>query len=253
MRGRGIGVRGTGACLLALLLAALIGCNAFDGTGDENSREARLEEARIAMDRGDYGNAVPLLQSLSASYPADGEIARALAAAWSGRAGLDLLGLAAQAAAAADNASLSTIGELLETLPNPVDDGNLADIAASVAGWSAVASTPNDYYSLALAQLTQGMLVIVKDTDTDGDGVPDDFGTALEPTISDPDAVTIYGSLADAILNLTDPARAALAPDSDVLQSLLEIKAGMDALSPGEGASADDIRAYLQSELGGAG
>jgi tetratricopeptide (TPR) repeat protein len=229
--------------LLALFAAALAGCNAFEGQADGNSREARLEAARIAMDRGDYETAVPLLQALDAAWPGDAEISRALASAYAGRAGLDLLGLAAQAAAAADNASLSAIDRLMKTLPVPATASRIADAERAVAAWNGLLSTPNDYYSLALSQATLGLLTLAKAIDPAGTGVD----PARIPSISDVDAVTLYASIADALANL-GPGKAGLAPDSDLLEAFARIKAEIDAVSPAAGAAPADIRAWLSSQ-----
>jgi hypothetical protein len=226
--------------LLALSFsAAIAGCNAFESQADKNSREARLETARIAMDDGDYATAVALLEALGTAYPGDGEVARALAAALAGRAGLDILGLAAQAAASADNASLSAIDRFLKTLPVPVTDANIADANRAIDAWSAIASTPNDFYSLALAQLTLGLLTLDRDLNPSGTGVD----PALIASMSDADLVTLYTSIDDALVNL-GPGKAGLEADSDVLGELGRIKADIDA----RGANPDGIRAYLAAQ-----
>ena len=227
--------------LLALFAAALLGCNAFESQADKNSRDAKLEAARIAMDQGNYAVAVPELQALSETYPGDAEISRALASALAGRAGLDLLGLAAQAAAAGDNASLSTINQLMKTLPSPVDNANIADAKAAVDAWTVIASTPNDYYSLSLAQVTLGLLTLTKDINPAGTGV----NAALIPSISDNDAVTLYASVRDALVNL-GPGKAGIASDSSVLKSLTKIKTGIDTTTGG--ATPTGIRNYLSAQ-----
>lgn len=229
--------------LLVLFGAALSGCNAFESMADKNSREARLEAARIAMDQGDYATAVGLLDALHASYPADADISRTRAAALAGRSGLDLMGLVVQAAAAADNASLSTIDQLIKTLPNPVDNAHIADARAAVDAWTELASTPNDYYSLALAQATLGLLTLDKDLVNPGTGVIDP-ARIIPGSLPDEDAVTLYASISGALGNL-GPGKAGLAPDSDILKSVAEIKSGIDALS---GTLAERVRAYLASQ-----
>lgn len=234
----------TWVVLLTLLAVGLSGCNAFESMSDKNSREARLEEARIAMDQGDYTTAVGLLDALHASYPADVEISRARASALAGRSGLDLLGLAAQAATAADNASINQINQLMKTLPNPVTDAHLADAQSAIDAWKAIASTPNDFYSLALAQATLGLLTLDKDLVNPATGLIDATASSRIFSISDTHAETLYASITDALVNL-GPGKAGLATDSDVLKSLGDIKSGIDARS---GTVAEKVRAYLSSQ-----
>ena len=61
---------------VVLILGFLGGAcdNAFESLGDKDSREAKLEEARIAMDSGDFTTAVALLVALNSEYPGDTEI-----------------------------------------------------------------------------------------------------------------------------------------------------------------------------------
>jgi predicted small secreted protein len=234
-----------GTVLLLSCAAALPGCNAFDGLGDDGSREARLEEARIAMDHGQYDAAVGMLESLLSSNPGDAGIERTLAAAYAGRSGLDLLAIVAQAAIAADNASLSDISLLMKTLPNPVTDNNIADANRAIGGWTAVASGPDDYYSLALSQATLGLLTLAKDLVPPGGTAVDVTRIGSASAFPDADALTVYGAIDAALANL-GPGRAGLDTQSDVLKSLATIRAEIDAAAGA--TTADKVRAYLGAQ-----
>jgi len=218
--------------------------NAFESLGDKDSREAKLEEARIAMDRGDFTTAVPLLETLNSQYPGDTEISRSLASAYSGRAGLNFFDLAmrAQDAQDAGSAQDNTIGQLVSAFPHPVTDNNLSDISRAVAmmeGVSTASGEPNDYFSLGLFYSAKAILLILKDTDLTGDGTPETF-TSL--ALSDADAQAVYGSLDNAIMNF-GPGKAGLDPDSEVLKSLNDLKSEIDARP--ETGIGDKLRAYL--------
>lgn len=86
-----------------LLFLLFYGCgdlNIFEGLADDNTQKARLEEAQIALDSGDFTKAVDILLDLcglSAANPASGiptcdnDTRALLASAYMGRAGLDLI------------------------------------------------------------------------------------------------------------------------------------------------------------------
>jgi len=77
------------------MVSALTCCggNAFEWLADENSKEARIEEALIAMDDGEYARARAILTALQAEYPNDATVAQYLSNALAGLAGLDTLNL----------------------------------------------------------------------------------------------------------------------------------------------------------------
>lgn len=220
--------------------------NAFDGFADKGSREARLEEARIAQDEGDFQTAVALLEALHAESPGDAEITRSLASALSGRAGLNFFDLVARAQDAQDAPGDNTIRQLVAAFPHPVTDANLSDISRAIALEGAVASSSgdaNDFYSLGLYYSAQAVLVVSKDTDlAPVDGVPDTFTPSA---FSDADAQTVYGSLENALVNF-GPGKAGLDESSEVLKSLDDLKREIDPTGTGTGIG-DKLRAYLDS------
>ncbi len=87
-----------GICrLLCLCFAifALTGCegNIFEGFADDSSYEARLEEAMIALDDGDYAKARSILSDLNNDYPNNPTILQYLSNASAGEAGIDTFNL----------------------------------------------------------------------------------------------------------------------------------------------------------------
>ncbi len=76
--------------ITALLLMAIVGCdsNTLEPLADDSSREATLEEARMALDDGNYDKAINALSGYKEST--DPVIAGILSSAHMGKAGLDL-------------------------------------------------------------------------------------------------------------------------------------------------------------------
>jgi hypothetical protein len=218
--------------------------NTFQSLGEKDSREAKLEEARIAMDKGDFTTAVALLETLNVQNPADTEITRSLASALSGRAGLNFFDLVARAKEALDASGDHTIQQLVAAFPHPVTDNNLSDISRAIVLGGAIASSSgdaNDFYSLALYYTAQTVLVILKETDlAPGDGVPDTFNASA---LSDADAQIVYVSLVNALTNF-GPGKAGLDESSEVLKSLVDLKREIDPAGTGTDIG-NKLRAYL--------
>jgi hypothetical protein len=84
-----------GVFCLCLLVVTLAGCegNVLEGISDDGSKEARIEEARIALDNTRYASAVSLLLALRSDFPNDPEVLQLLASAYSGMARLDIFNL----------------------------------------------------------------------------------------------------------------------------------------------------------------
>lgn len=94
--------KGKGFCMglcrllcLCFAIFALTGCegNMFEGLADDSSYEARLEEAMIALDDGDYAKARAILSDLNSDYPNDPIILQYLSNAFAGEAGIDTFNL----------------------------------------------------------------------------------------------------------------------------------------------------------------
>lgn len=81
--------------LFTFITSALTGCdgNSLEWLADDSSKEARLEEAQIALDDREYGRAETILLGLQAEYPNDDTVAQYLSNALAGAAGLDTLNL----------------------------------------------------------------------------------------------------------------------------------------------------------------
>ena len=84
-----------GLLFLFFVIFTLTGCDdsVFESIADDDSYEARIEEARIAIDDTNYAGARALLLALNADFPNTAEVLRLLANAYAGLAGLDTFNL----------------------------------------------------------------------------------------------------------------------------------------------------------------
>ncbi|MCL0072221.1 hypothetical protein M1N49_00850 [Thermodesulfovibrionales bacterium] len=82
-------------CTILIIAAFLLtGCgNALEWAADDDSREARLETARMALDDRNYAEALRVLGELDERYPNDPEVSELLSNAHAGKAGLDTFAL----------------------------------------------------------------------------------------------------------------------------------------------------------------
>lgn len=81
---------------LIILTALVTSCdnsNLFIGLSDQNTKEARTEEALMAMDDRDYQAAISILRGLVVEFPDDPMLWQYLSNAHSGAAGLDTIDL----------------------------------------------------------------------------------------------------------------------------------------------------------------
>lgn len=92
---KGFVARFCGLLFLLFVAFALIGCDAniLESIADDDSYEARIEEALIALDDEDYAEAIAILQKLLTDYPGKREVLRYLANAYAGLAGLNTFNL----------------------------------------------------------------------------------------------------------------------------------------------------------------
>ncbi len=80
---------------VVLLLLSSAGCsgNVFEGVSNDDSDDAKLEQARMAIDNADYDQAVELLNDLLDGDPTDPKALAYLSHAYAGMAGMDTLDL----------------------------------------------------------------------------------------------------------------------------------------------------------------
>jgi hypothetical protein len=78
--------------LALILFLSLVGCdrNVFDSVSDDSSSEADIEAAQMALDDGNYQEAIDILEPGYDESAPDQRISRILASAYMGKAGIDL-------------------------------------------------------------------------------------------------------------------------------------------------------------------
>ncbi len=77
-------------CLAAIALSAGCGSNVLSPLADDDTKEADITEARMALDDADYNTAISLVRPHYSPARPDPEAARILASAHMGKAGIDL-------------------------------------------------------------------------------------------------------------------------------------------------------------------
>ncbi len=90
--------------LFFVMLAGFVGCA-------KDTREAKIEDAKIAIDNKDFSQAIAILRDGSFDLKNDPEAASLLASAHMGRAGLDVINLVTEASTAATSGATGTFTE----------------------------------------------------------------------------------------------------------------------------------------------
>lgn len=161
--------------LSALLLGLVsMGCgdsNIFDSMADDSTSEAKLEEAQIALDKGDYTTAVNVLLDLcglSAEDPTSGtptcdtSTISLLASAYMGRSGLDLINIIKTAEDTSNQGQTGTqdtfseFSTILQTL-NEQDMQNAVELLEGLGD----ARTTDQNLQMAVAAAADTVLIIM--------------------------------------------------------------------------------------------
>ncbi|MDY7030396.1 MAG: hypothetical protein SVY10_00635 [Thermodesulfobacteriota bacterium] len=106
-----------------LFAFALFGCdeNIFESFSDDDTKQAKLEEARIALDDEDYEKALALLEDLDQCDP---DVATYLSSAYMGMANFNALDLVTNAEELADDDDAGSI-ELISSVLDEDGDGQI--------------------------------------------------------------------------------------------------------------------------------
>jgi hypothetical protein len=103
-----------GFLLFFSLVLSGCGDNLFEGMSDDDSKESKLEDTRIALNKSNYDRALSILGKLNPYNP---EVAKYVCSAYMGKAGFNTLDLAEKAAELKDEGnegSFDLIGSLLD-------------------------------------------------------------------------------------------------------------------------------------------
>ncbi len=186
--------KGKGFCMglcrllcLCFAIFALTGCegNMFEGFADDSSYEARLEEAMIALDDGDYAKAKSILTELNADYPNRPTILQYLSNASAGLAGIDTFNLLETIEQINDNpnaGSIDMIGQILGDTDGvlTVDEikEKIDNINDAISALGAIDDPTDDQIvQLGLLSLNRSVLTI-------GDVIADDQNLTGTETIT---------------------------------------------------------------------
>jgi hypothetical protein len=171
-----------GLCrLLCLCFAifALTGCegNMFEGLADDSSYEARLEEAMIALDDGDYAKARSILTELNADYPNRPTILQYLSNASAGLAGIDTFNLLETIEQINDNpnaGSIDMIGQILGDTDGVLTADEIKEKIDNINDAISALGAIDDPTDDQIVQL--GLLSLNRSVLTIGDVIADDQG-----------------------------------------------------------------------------
>lgn len=194
--------------LSALLLGLVsMGCgdsNIFDSMADDSTSEAKLEEAQIALDKGDYTTAVNVLLDLcglSAEDPTSGtptcdtSTISLLASAYMGRSGLDLINIIKTAEDTSNQGQTGTqdtfseFSSILQTL-NEQDMQNAVELLSDIPP---EVRTEEQNLQMAVAAAADTVLIIMN--------IP---GLELDPTTGIPTTLPDDTDIADAANEITN-------------------------------------------------
>ncbi len=187
-------------CFAALIIAS---CeeNSLEWLGDDSSYEARLEEARIAIDDREYARARDLLLQLKAEYPGNPFILQYLSNAYAGLAGLDTFNLLTtidQLIDANETGNIDMVGTVLgdvsgTILANGIDD-TLANLENAINALEEIPNPTDDQtVQLGLLSLNHAAMTIA-------DIVVQDTG-ADQVTLTEEGLDAIYGGTAPDLTN----------------------------------------------------
>ncbi|NKE71597.1 hypothetical protein [Candidatus Manganitrophus noduliformans] len=182
------------------------GKSVFESMADDGSDEAQLEKARIALDEGEFADAVEILADLCGTdYSApscDPEVVSLYASAFSGRAGLDVFDLIQEAAdrPVAPGSSYTLFSTHFSD-PDSVDVGDMNKAVLLLLSLSA--RTPGQGLQLAVATVVD--LVVLLGSETGGygaDGRPVSIPTAAELDLSVIEGVSLISRVLRDVNNM---------------------------------------------------
>jgi tetratricopeptide (TPR) repeat protein len=245
---------------------ALAGCgdnNLFGGFADDSSKEARMEEALMALDDGRYSTAISILNDLLDSYPDDDELLQYLSSAYSGLAGLDTLNLLQvidELDSTDDSGSIDMVGLVLGdangVLTSEEVTAKLANINNALNALNSIATLNDDQtvllgvLSITHISLTLADIIIADqglDTITLTDEGIGDLYDGVTVDLSDVDTETLALEEIDEDIENADNAIDELDDisdgDNDLAQDFEEF---INAIDQGEpGVSQSDLETYI--------
>lgn len=254
-----------GVCgLLFLCFAALI----IASCADDSTYEARLEEARMAIDDRDYRTAIDLLEKLKADYPGDPLILQYLSNAYAGLTGLDTFNLLTviDQLIDGDPGSIDIVGTVLgdgtgifyqEDIDNALYDLNLAIAALEEIGTENL--TDDQKVQLGLLSLNRAAMtiadIVLDNTDEDyvtltEDGLHGTYG-GTAPDLSNEATADRLDSLSEDMQNIGGAVSSigSLADEeqeNDLSESFNDFQSNLDTNGDGS-ITREELQNYLGS------
>ncbi len=183
------------------------GKSVFESMADDSTDEAKLEKAKIALDEGEFTDAVELLADLCGTdLTAPGcepQVVSLYASAFAGRSGLDIFDLIQEAAdrTVAPGSSYT----LFSSHFSSPDSADLSDMNSAVLLLlSLPVRTPDQGLQLAVATVVDLVLVLGSETGGYGtDGRPNQVPTAAELDLSVIEGITLISRVLRDVNNMS--------------------------------------------------
>jgi hypothetical protein len=253
-KGLGIHEKGRAYLVFAFTACLLFSCgdaNLFEGLGNDETQQAKIESAKIDLDKGNYSVAIATLQELCGtnfSQPTcDAETASLLASAYSGRAGLDAIDLINKATNTSGGTtnSFSTFSAILPTLT----ESSKNDMHIAVTLLSGLSSrTANQSLQMAIVA-TADLITTVGVDLTNGyntnTGAPNSVPTLSAVQSAETNLGTVTQVSNDLSLVVQGVAGSALS-NQDLTNDITEIENNLDADQNGI-VTASELQSYLAS------
>jgi len=164
--------------LIAVILLALYGCdsNLLESLADDSSEAANIEAAQIALNDGDYDEVISLIGDDYDPSEPDSQVARLLASAYMGKAGIDLTYLIENADSTDDDSFDAIAAALSVEVTSQMQPSSFIEAAPEAAAstdpkYIAITSIENLLENLVIAQ---DILETLVDYYTDGNLSPQD-------------------------------------------------------------------------------
>lgn len=192
---------------IAFLLITLIcaSCkNVLEETEKKDTEKAIYYEAKMALNNRNYGTAISLLQSLSAEFRAQREVALVYASAHSGRCGMEFVSLVESLS----NFSGNNIFHFLMQGFVGGTDAKISDCQTSEGILNQVGDytqrAPDENMLMGFSALTKVGTILSRYVDTDNDGTTDPSFNHCSTTDFPDAAVREVGTgMANAIMSIT--------------------------------------------------
>lgn len=192
--------------ILAFFILNILGCeNILKETAKKDTRDAVYYEAKKAMDRKDYDSALTLLVSLGPTYLAQRDVASVYASAYSGRCGLDFVGLMSdlQNVGSSPTVFLYLMGLFPNGSDSKITDCVLAEGILKNIG-DETQRNADENVLMGLSSLTKVGTILNRYADADNDGAADASFDSCDATDLPDSAVGEIGTgIALSILSIS--------------------------------------------------